>query len=199
MRKTLSKLAHGQEPHALFITCADARIVPSLITTSGPGDLFTVRNIGNLVPSKETTGAEPDSSVGAAIEYAVEVLRVSEIVVCGHSGCGAMKAMLGEGPSLLPNLVNWLRHAAPSLRRRAGNRPFLVDGSRTEAEADQLALHNIVQQLEHLREHRVVADAEARGELQLTGMYFDVGAARVSLFDRANQSFLSPNGVHSKV
>jgi carbonic anhydrase len=199
MRRTLSKLAHGQEPHALFITCADARIVPSLITTSGPGDLFTVRNIGNLVPSTETAGAEPDSSVGAAIEYAVEVLRVREIVVCGHSACGAMKAMLGDGPALLPNLTSWLRHAAPSLRRRAVGRPFLVDGRRPETEADQLALHNIVQQLDHLREYRVVADAEAKGELRLTGMYFDVGAARVSLFEYANQCFLSANGIHSKV
>ena len=199
MRKTLSKLAHGQEPHALFITCADARIVPSLITTSGPGDLFTVRNIGNLVPSKETAGAEPDSSVGAAIEYAVEVLRVREIVVCGHSGCGAMKAMLGDGPSLSSNLVSWLRHAAPSLRRRAGNRSFLVDGRRPDTEADQLALHNVVQQLDHLREYRVVVDAEASGELHLTGMYFDVGAARVSLFEGANNCFVPTHGVHSKV
>jgi carbonic anhydrase len=110
-----------------------------------------------------------------------------------------MKAMVGEGPALLPNLTSWLRHAGPSLRRRAAGRPFLVDGRRPATEADQLALHNIVQQLDHLRQYRAIADAEARGELHLTGMYFDVGAARVSLFESAGQRFLSANGIHSKV
>jgi carbonic anhydrase len=188
MRKTLSRLAHGQNPNTLFITCADARIVPSLITTSGPGDLFTVRNIGNLVPAG---GSVEDFSVGAAIEYAVSVLRVREIVVCGHSGCGAMKAALGEAPGGLPNLGSWLRHAEPSLRRRAENRPYLLDGARPALEGDQLALHNVIQQLEHLRRYPVVADAEARGELQIAGMYFDVGAAQVYLADPASGSFVA--------
>ncbi|RJQ88111.1 SulP family inorganic anion transporter [Amycolatopsis panacis] len=191
LRETLSGLANGQDPHTLFITCGDSRIVPNLITTSGPGDLFTIRNIGNLVPPGT---AESDASVGAAIEYAVGVLEVPEIVVCGHSSCGAMKALLGTAPDGLARLGSWLEHGAPTLRRRALDHPPTLDGHRPPAEADQLALHNVVQQLEHLREHPVVADALARGTLTLTGMYFDVGAAQVFLLDAETADFV-PAGV----
>jgi carbonic anhydrase len=187
LRDTWTGLADGQEPHTLFITCGDARIVPNLITTSGPGDLFTVRNIGNLVPPADG-GA--DSSVGAAIEYAVGVLGVAEIVVCGHSGCGAMKALLGGAPDGLDQLGTWLRHGEPTLRRRAREAPLLLGGRRPAAEADQLALQNVVQQLETLRGYPVVAAALERGGLRLTGMYFDVGAAQVSLLDDAARGFV---------
>ncbi|WP_103351424.1 bifunctional SulP family inorganic anion transporter/carbonic anhydrase [Amycolatopsis sp. CA-128772] len=186
LRDTWSGLAHGQQPHTLFITCGDARIVPNLITTSGPGDLFTVRNIGNLVPPADGT----DSSVGAAIEYAVGVLDVAEIVVCGHSGCGAMKALLGRAPDGLEQLGSWLRHGEATLRRRAREAPLLLGGERPAAEADQLALQNVVQQLETLRGYPVVAAALDRGALRLTGMYFDVGAAQVSLLDGATRGFV---------
>ncbi|WP_410609110.1 bifunctional SulP family inorganic anion transporter/carbonic anhydrase [Amycolatopsis sp. lyj-109] len=186
LRETWDGLAHGQQPHTLFITCGDARIVPNLITTSGPGDLFTVRNIGNLVPPAEGT----DSSVGAAIEYAVGVLEVAEIVVCGHSSCGAMKALLGRAPDGLDQLGSWLRHGEATLRRRSREAPLLLGGERPAAEADQLALQNVVQQLETLRGYPVVAEALARGALRLTGMYFDVGAAQVSLLDDAARGFV---------
>ncbi|RSD22953.1 bifunctional SulP family inorganic anion transporter/carbonic anhydrase [Amycolatopsis eburnea] len=186
LRDTWSGLAHGQQPHTLFITCGDARIVPNLITTSGPGDLFTVRNIGNLVPPPDGE----DSSVGAAIEYAVGVLGVAEIVVCGHSGCGAMKALLGQAPDGLDQLGSWLRHGEATLRRRAREAPLLLGGARPAAEADQLALQNVVQQLEILRAYPVVAAALERGALRLTGMYFDVGAAQVSLLDDAARGFV---------
>ncbi|MDQ7807393.1 SulP family inorganic anion transporter [Amycolatopsis sp. A133] len=186
LRDTWSGLAHGQQPHTLFITCGDARIVPNLITTSGPGDLFTVRNIGNLVPPAGGT----DSSVGAAIEYAVGVLEVAEIVVCGHSGCGAMKALLGRAPAGLDQLGSWLRHGDATLRRRSREAPLLLGGERPAAEADQLALQNVVQQLETLRGYPVVAAALDRGALRLTGMYFDVGAAQVSLLDAAARGFV---------
>ncbi|MEU4250825.1 SulP family inorganic anion transporter [Amycolatopsis sp. NPDC026612] len=186
LRDTWSGLAHGQQPHTLFITCGDARIVPNLITTSGPGDLFTVRNIGNLVPPADGT----DSSVGAAIEYAVGVLEVAEIVVCGHSGCGAMKALLGRAPAGLDQLGSWLRHGEATLRRRSREAPLLLGGERPAAEADQLALQNVVQQLEMLRGYPVVAAALERGALRLTGMYFDVGAAQVSLLDDTVRGFV---------
>jgi carbonic anhydrase len=190
LRDTWSGLAHGQQPHTLFITCGDARIVPNLITTSGPGDLFTVRNIGNLVPPPDGD----DSSVGAAVEYAVGVLGVAEIVVCGHSGCGAMKALLGHAPDGLAQLGSWLRHGEATLRRRGREAPLLLGGERPVAEADQLALQNVVQQLESLRGYPVVAAALERGALRLTGMYFDVGAAQVSLLDEGTRGFV-PAGV----
>ncbi|WP_328443044.1 MULTISPECIES: bifunctional SulP family inorganic anion transporter/carbonic anhydrase [unclassified Amycolatopsis] len=179
LRDTLSGLADGQKPRTLFITCGDSRIVPNLITTSGPGDLFTIRNIGNLVPP-----GQADPSMNASIEYAVGVLGVEEIVVCGHSGCGAMAA-LADGPPPGP-LETWLRYAVPSARRSG---PVTVDGARPAREGDRLALLNVLQQLDHLREYPQVAAAEAAGKLQLTGMYFDVGAAQVHLLDGDARSF----------
>ena len=179
LRDTLSGLADGQRPRTLFITCGDSRIVPNLITTSGPGDLFTIRNIGNLVPA-----GQADPSMNASIEYAVGVLGVEEIVVCGHSGCGAMAA-LADGPPPGPLSV-WLRHAEPSAHRLGS---ATLDGAVPEREGDRLALHNVLQQLEHLREYPSVAAAEAGGKLQLTGMYFAVGTAQVYLFDAAERTF----------
>ncbi|MEV6623682.1 bifunctional SulP family inorganic anion transporter/carbonic anhydrase [Amycolatopsis sp. NPDC051106] len=179
LRDTLSGLADGQRPRTLFITCGDSRIVPNLITTSGPGDLFTIRNIGNLVPP-----GLADPSMNASIEYAVGVLGVEEIVVCGHSGCGAMAA-LADGPPPGP-LAVWLRHAEPSAHRTGS---ATLDGGVPEREGDRLALHNVLQQLEHLREYPSVAAAEAAGKVQLTGMYFAVGTAQVYLFDSAERTF----------
>ncbi|GLY42652.1 carbonic anhydrase [Amycolatopsis sp. NBRC 101858] len=179
LRDTLSGLADGQRPRTLFITCGDSRIVPNLITTSGPGDLFTIRNIGNLVPP-----GQADPSMNASIEYAVGVLGIEEIVVCGHSGCGAMAA-LAEGPPPGP-LAVWLRHAEPSAHRTGS---ATLDGAVPDREGDRLALHNVLQQLEHLREYPSVASAEAAGRVQLTGMYFAVGTAQVYLFDGAERTF----------
>ncbi|MDX3187139.1 bifunctional SulP family inorganic anion transporter/carbonic anhydrase [Streptomyces sp. MN03-5084-2B] len=179
LKDTLSGLADGQRPRTLFITCGDSRIVPNLITTSGPGDLFTIRNIGNLVPP-----GQADPSMNAAVAYAVGVLAVSEIVVCGHSSCGAMAA-LGDGPPPGP-LTDWLAHAEPSARRR--DRVTLA-GARPARDGDRLALHNVLQQLENLREYPLVAEAERAGSLHLTGMYFDVGNAQVHLGDPATGDF----------
>jgi carbonic anhydrase len=190
VQDTLSRLAGGQDPHTLFITCADARIVPNLITTSGPGDLFTVRNVGNFVP------AEPDdTSVGASVEYAVNVLGVREIAVCGHSSCGAMKALLGEGPGELPSLTRWLHNGKPSMTRHAAEPSMTLDGEVPAAAGDRLALHNVLQQLEHLRRHPAVAEAERRGDLRLTGMYFDLGNAQVHLFNTEAGAFQPASAV----
>ncbi|NIJ13454.1 carbonic anhydrase [Saccharomonospora amisosensis] len=188
VQEMLSRLAEGQQPHTLFIACADARIVPNVITTSGPGDLFTVRNIGNFVPPvrDDQAGADPaspDVSVSASIEYAVEVLKVREIVVCGHSSCAAMAALLGDLPPGMPALSRWLRHGEPTRHRHVTELAATLDGDVPERPGDRLALHNVLQQLDHLRVHPVVERAQRSGELHLTGMYFDVGKAQVYLFD----------------
>lgn len=184
VREELARLAReGQRPSHLFITCADSRLVTSMITSSGPGDLFTVRNVGNLVPPP---GSEVnDDSVAAAIEYAVEVLRVRSITVCGHSGCGAMQALRRSGPNAAATpLHRWLRHGRPSLERPAARRdsgPRIADRGPAPREADEseaLCLTNVVQQLEHLRAHPCVARRLAEGSLELHGMYFHVGEAQ---------------------
>ncbi|KOX47654.1 SulP family inorganic anion transporter [Streptomyces sp. NRRL F-7442] len=201
MRRELARLAReGQQPSQLFLTCADSRVVTSMITSSGPGDLFVVRNVGNFVP---LPGQESgDDSVAAAIEYAVDVLKVRSLTVCGHSGCGAMQALLGAGHAGPGDrgtpLQRWLRHGLPSLDRvhadadagsdaadhtgsrprpRPRPRPRLAGRGIADA-AEQLCLANVVQQLEHLRAHASVARALRSGDLELHGMYFDVGEAQ---------------------
>ncbi|KJY21429.1 MULTISPECIES: SulP family inorganic anion transporter [unclassified Streptomyces] len=191
VRDELARLAReGQRPSQLFITCADSRLVTSMITASGPGDLFTVRNVGNLVP---LPGAEStDDSVAAAIEYAVDVLKVDSITVCGHSGCGAMQALLSSAPGVaMTPLRRWLRHGLPSLERMASrHHAWARISGRLPADAvEQLCLTNVVQQLEHLRAHESVARRLAEGTLELHGMYFHVGEAQAYLLSEGEDFF----------
>ncbi|MYR94967.1 MULTISPECIES: SulP family inorganic anion transporter [unclassified Streptomyces] len=208
VRDELARLAsEGQAPSQLFITCADSRLVTSMITSSGPGDLFTVRNVGNLVPPPGTVSAESgDDSVAAAIEYAVEVLRVESITVCGHSGCGAMQALLKGEPESGPQkprtpLWRWLRHGLPSLERMASRRHSWarISGRLPADEVEQLCLTNVVQQLEHLRAHEAVARRLAEGTLQLHGMYFHVGEAQAYLLTEESSSGTGPDEVFDRV
>ncbi|MDQ0941748.1 bifunctional SulP family inorganic anion transporter/carbonic anhydrase [Streptomyces sp. V1I1] len=189
VRDELARLAReGQRPSQLFLTCADSRLVTSMITASGPGDLFTVRNVGNLVPPP---GAESsDDSVAAAIEYAVDVLKVDSITICGHSGCGAMQALLSTPPGGAQTpLWRWLRHGVPSLERmRSRHRSWARISGRMPSDAvEQLCLTNVVQQLEHLRAHEAVARRLAEGTLALHGMYFHVGEAQAYLLASSDE------------
>ncbi|MFG3112936.1 SulP family inorganic anion transporter [Streptomyces sp. NPDC048197] len=201
VREELARLAReGQRPTQLFLTCADSRVVTSMITASGPGDLFTVRNVGNLMPPP---GSEAScDSVAAAIEYAVEVLRVGSITVCGHSGCGAMGALLDsaapEDGEPTP-LSRWLRHGLPSLARmqrigRLGRGEVALCGRPVSDDQERLALVNVRQQLDHLRAHACVARRVAEGALTLHGMYFHVGEAQAYVLDEATGRFRAVRG-----
>jgi carbonic anhydrase len=150
----------GQSPSQLFITCADSRLVPNLITASGPGDLFCVRNVGNIVPPASSA----DASVGAAIEYAVTVLGVRTITVCGHSDCGGVRALMSGSASASSSLGRWLSHAGTHF------------GPASEPEG--CAAH-VRHQLDNLRTYPAVREALAAGDLTLTGMYFDLAEARM--------------------
>ncbi|MFI5838116.1 SulP family inorganic anion transporter [Catenuloplanes sp. NPDC051500] len=173
VRPLLTELANGQRPTHLFITCADSRLVPNLITSSGPGDLFTVRNVGNLVPRHSE--ADPNDSTIAAIEYALAVLPIKTITVCGHSACGAMDALLTPGSAGdMPYLNGWLRNGAHSLHRMSG----VPDGP---GRLDRLGRENVLQQLENLRTHPAVAKREAAGELELCGGYFEIAEGRMHI------------------
>ncbi|WP_305782462.1 bifunctional SulP family inorganic anion transporter/carbonic anhydrase [Symbioplanes lichenis] len=161
VRPHLADLARdGQKPEQLFITCADSRLVPNLITTSGPGDLFTIRNVGNIVPAY----GSGDSSVGAGIEYAVDVLGVSTITVCGHSGCGAVRAMMGGAAGEPSALGSWLAAA-----------DLTVD----DASEEDCITANVAQQLRNLSSYPSVRRAVGEGRLTLTGLYFDLAEARM--------------------
>ncbi|MEW2496183.1 carbonic anhydrase [Streptomyces nodosus] len=160
-----ARLATHHTPHTLFIGCSDARVVPELITASEPGELFVVRTAGNLVPAH----APGPDAVAASIEFAVAVLGVSDIVVCGHSGCGAMTA-LAEARDLreMPAVARWLRHADAAR-------------ARTAARGDVAALvrQNVLAQLANLATHPSVAGARAEGALTLHGWVYDIATGGV--------------------
>ncbi|MBF9070631.1 carbonic anhydrase [Streptacidiphilus fuscans] len=188
LRPELARLAReGQTPSQLFITCADSRMVPNVITNSGPGELFTVRNIGNLVPP--TT----DDSVFAAVEYAIDVLSVREIVICGHSGCGAMQSLLHgahrrDGRAVTP-LTRWLRHGQDSLHR-VRHQPARFHGRPPSTDPlERLCLTNVVQQLDNLRAHPSVTRKTDSGELRLTGLYFELSTAQTYVWSPGNRGF----------
>ncbi|WP_167476085.1 SulP family inorganic anion transporter [Nocardia arthritidis] len=174
MRPHLDGLRHRPDADTFFLTCADARIVPNVITNSGPGDLFTVRNVGNLVPVDGT-----DSSVEAGLIYALEKLDVRAVVVCGHSSCGAMDALY-RGVQAGPGLGDWLAHARPSLARfRSGHPVAAAAAAAGFPEVDQLAMVNVALQLETLHRHPAVRRGiEDRG-VAVSGLFFDLATARV--------------------
>lgn len=174
VRGHLDQLRQRQDPDSFFLTCADSRIVPNVITNSGPGDLFTVRNIGNLVPTGGT-----DRSVDAALSFALNTLSVRNVVVCGHSGCGAMQTLLSESDAG-GEIGIWLAHAAKSLDSfRSGHPVARAAAAAGYAPADQLSMVNIAVQLEALHEHPVVRRAVADRGVTVSGLYFDIATARV--------------------
>ncbi|GAB4462983.1 MAG: SulP family inorganic anion transporter [Armatimonadaceae bacterium] len=190
VRPALAELVRsGQKPHDLFIACSDSHVVPQIFTLSGPGDLLKVRNLGNLIPAHDTSQntVAPDPSVAAAVEYAVNVLQTPGIVVCGHSGCGAMQALLsGDNLSTQnPYLASWLENGRTSLERlRRGEAP---DPSLPEV--DQLSQVNVLQQIDNLLTYPSVRRAFDDGTLEITGMYFDVESAEVFLLNPQTRKF----------
>ncbi|MFI0759790.1 carbonic anhydrase [Streptomyces anulatus] len=162
-------LATNHRPSTLFISCSDARVVPELITQSEPGELFVIRTAGNLVPAY-TPG--PDG-VAASIEYAVSVLGVSDIVMCGHSACGAMTALAEQHDlSGAPAIADWLRHADASLARITGESPA--------QEVDVLVRENVIAQLANLATHPSVARALTAKSVTLHGWVYDIPSGTVT-------------------
>ena len=172
-RSLFRKLSQeGQNPHTLFITCSDSRVLAELITQSKPGDLFVVKNVGNIIPPATVTGST--NSTAAAIEFAVETLRVNDIVICGHSQCGAIAALLAKKPvsDSTPHLRDWLNLAAPALEALKKNYSHLRDTAKQEtaaaeerAEPGQMTKQEARQLLDSLRadERRLPASATSRG------------------------------------
>ena len=176
------KLAEGQAPEALFITCSDSRIETGMLTQSQPGDLFIVRNAGNIVPphTLETGGTT------AAIEFACIALNVPHIVICGHTQCGAMHgAMHLEELGALPHVKQWLSYA------RAAVEITNELGKDLDERARGLMLlqQNVILQLAHLRTHPAVAVRLARGDLRLHGWVYDIVGGEVTAWDEAANSF----------
>lgn len=177
-------LAEGQAPQALFITCSDSRIDPCLLTQTNPGDLFIMRNAGNFVPSHgASSGGE-----AATVEYAVSVLKVQDIVICGHSHCGAMKAIAHpEQLENLPAFRHWMEHAEATARIMQENYEHITD---ERARLTAMIEENVLVQLENLRTHPSVAAALARGAIKLHGWVYKFETGQVFAYDpRENQFF----------
>ncbi|QWT21114.1 carbonic anhydrase [Bacillus sp. NP157] len=181
-RETFARLANGQTPHTMFITCADSRVMPELMFNAQPGDLFVYRNVGNIVPPY----AQHVSGVVAAIEYAVTALKVQHIVICGHSDCGAMKAL--QNPAALkgkPSVEQWLKHADVARYVVAENRPTIQG----EEGLRYLTEENVVGQLEHMRTLPAVAAAMANGSLRIHGWIYDIAKTEITAFDPSEGRF----------
>ena len=187
-RKLFRKLSQeGQNPHTLFITCSDSRVLAELITQSKPGDLFVVKNVGNIVPPANVRG--DTNSTAAAIEFAVETLRVSDIVICGHSQCGAISALLGANPvsDSTPHLRDWLKLAAPVreiLRKEYANLHDPV------AQENAAAEENVLFGLENLHTYPCVQARLGDGTLQLHGWFFKIATAELFAYDPEKRQFL---------
>lgn len=180
-------LAEGQSPTTLSFSCADSRVVPAFIASAEPGELFTVRNVGNIVPAADEEGhSVGDRSEASAVEFAVEKLGVTDIVVCGHSGCGAMEALQATQAELPPNLRAWLALARPCL----SDADFPVDLGAENNVTDRLSKRNVLRQLTALRTYGAVAKREQAGELRLHGWWFDIRAPRIEVWGVEQQRFL---------
>lgn len=177
------QLAGGQKPETLFITCSDSRIDPSLLTRSKPGDLFILRNAGNIIPSHgASSGGE-----AATIEFAVSALGVNDIIICGHSHCGAMQGLLQpENVAKLPAVASWLSHAEATKRIVQENYGHLEGPKLLTATIEE----NVLVQLENLRTLPAVASRLARGDLHLHGWVYKIETGEVFAFDAPSGQFV---------
>jgi carbonic anhydrase len=191
-RELFRRLATGQQPEALFITCSDSRILPNLLTQTKPGELFILRNAGNIVPPHgAANGGE-----GATIEYAVTALGIRDIIVCGHSHCGAMHGLLNqEKLTQMPSVVNWLQHAEATRR--------IVEEKYPEQTGEDRVLNavkeNVLVQLENLRTHPSVAAGLALGKLTLHAWVYQIETGSVFAYDPEQRQFTRIEEVAGKV
>lgn len=177
------RLIGGQHPQALFITCSDSRIVPDMITQADPGDLFVLRNAGNIIPTYNGTGSAAEA---AAIEYAIRGLGIQDIIVCGHTRCGAMKALLNpEDLAGMPRVQEWLRHSQACKE--------IVESLYTHLSGDELwkvtVEENVLTQLKNLRTHPSVAVALAQGQLKLHAWVYKMETGQVFNYDPEQGQF----------
>jgi carbonic anhydrase len=183
-RDFLRRLAsEGQRPRALFIGCSDSRVIPELLTSARPGDLFVVRNVANRVPEWN----ERDHGVAAAVEYAIEQLEVPDVIVCGHDGCGGVSAALDRAPRpSRSRLERWLQGLEPAVARARA-----VGGDRSR-QLRRAVEENVLDGLAHLTTYPPVARAQAAGRIRLHGWVYDIHDAAVRVYDPTDDAFVVP-------
>lgn len=186
-QELFQEIAHEQHPRALFVTCCDSRVLPNLITQTRPGELFICRDIGNIVPAYGTVYG----GVSATVEYAVSVLKVRHVIICGHSDCGAMRALLRPDKIKdLPNVYGWLSHAEAARRTVLENNPELNGDDLLWKLIEQ----NVISQLANLKTHPAVAARVARDDLSLHGWTYNIERGEVMVYDELQRRFLPVQG-----
>lgn len=177
-RTLFAQLALGQKPDVLFIGCSDSRVVPNLFASTDPGDLFVLRNIGNLIPPFSSIG---ESSISAAIEFSIFFLNVSDIIICGHSECGAMQA-LAQGIETISctHLKSWLKYGEESLNKvRKG---WIINPSLSEQ--NQISQVNVLEQMQRISNYPYVRDRIEKKQLRIHGWWFDIAHADVYCYEQ---------------
>jgi carbonic anhydrase len=179
-------LAHAQEPRVLFVTCSDSRIVPNLITQSEVGDLFVIRNAGNIIPPYgAANGGE-----GAAVEYAIQALNIQQIVVCGHSHCGAMKGLLtlNKLREKMPLVYDWLKHAEATRQ--------LVQDNYSDYQGEELLeiaiAENVLTQIDNLKTYPIVHSRLYQGKLKIYGWIYHLETGEVLAYDPESHAYVAP-------
>lgn len=186
-QELFERLASGQRPSTLFITCADSRVVPDLFTQSEPGEIFVIRNAGNIVPAYR----RPPGGVTATIEFAVAVLGVKHIVVCGHTDCGAMKGLLHpENLAEVPAVADWLGQAETTRRVVLDN----YKGEKEPTLVNAMIRENVLVQLQNLQTHPSVLSRLTSGDVMLYGWIYNIGTGEVDSYDADKQRFVRLDG-----
>jgi len=184
-RELFAKLALGQKPDALFLACSDSRVVPNLFASTEPGDLFVLRNVGNLFPPSSPNPTEVCAA--AALEFSVLTLKISNIIVCGHSECGAMQSLSqGFDTQCCPHLASWLKYGEESLRKVRNG--FVMNPSLSEP--NQISQVNVLQQLDHIASYPFVRERLEKKLIRLHGWWFDIAHADVYCYEQNINQFV---------
>jgi carbonic anhydrase len=186
--ENFAQLALGQKPDAIMFACSDSRVAPNVFASTDPGDLFVVRNVGNIVPPNLAINRQSaiESVAGAALEFSTGVFGVSNIIVCGHSECGAMRAIYEQSASKVgPNITEWLKNGESNLSASAD-----IEFDKNLSDINKLSQLNVLRQLEHLLTYPDVSTRVDAGRLRVHGWWFDIGNAEVLVFDRSKKRFI---------
>lgn len=185
-RALFAKLALGQKPDSLFIGCCDSRVVPNLFASTNPGDLFVVRNIGNLMPP--AGAVSQDTSAPAALEFAIFSLQVADIIVCGHSECGAMQTLANglDNSTCCPNIHAWLKHGEAALEKV--NQGLVITPHLSRH--NQISQANVLQQVEHIKSYPFVRERLENHTLRIHGWWFDIAHADVYCYETSLHQFV---------
>jgi carbonic anhydrase len=189
-KELIRKLAKGQHPRVLFIGCSDSRVDPTIITQSEIGDLFIIRNAGNIIPPYEAT----NGGEGATIEYAMEALDIRQVIVCGHTQCGAMKGLLqiGELEAKMPLVYNWLHHTEATRKLVEDHYGHLGK----KEKLDMLVAQNVLTQIDNLQTYPSVRSKLHTGNLNIHGWIYQLETAQLLAYDEETETFVPP---HSKI